>query len=47
MIIEIGDGAAKVCEVVVTSCVPMSFDGGVRMDPWAEGLKLGIGPVDM
>ena len=31
--------------VVVTGCVPMSVDGGV-WHPRAEGLKLGLGPVD-
>ena len=34
--------------VVVTGCVPMSVDGGVGIqDARAEGLKLGLGPVDM
>ena len=32
--------------VVVTGCVQMSVDGGVGIH-MLEGLKLGLGPVDM
>ena len=43
-----GDGAAKVCKVV-GRCDRLSSDECRWWSgyPWAEGLKLGLGPVDM